>query len=435
MSLSCLRTIAHCAICCPSSKLGIALLRILKQARHFLVGDVDAQHHGHLRFASTLLLSVAVFPVGCVYSLIRFLSRQPLVIGIARNGHANASHFFHDVEPFVRRHLSGEFEPARVLLVVDQRPLSPMLWREAMGGKQSLIPAFPRMYRCMPGNRFVKRLYLSVTTRTSDTRRAFGLPGLQPPSRGGRVPQSSLGGHIGDLGRDSFVLMQIQRPEMFLALQELADRRIYSDRSQLRHLRFPILETYSEVQKLLGSRGLNVVDLWKAVGNPGRLISGKYNREVQSLDELHAWLYANCEVFLSVASGAWWIAWALGRPTLATDMYLMPMDLPITMFLPKLLWMRDQKRVMRLSEYRGDNIDTIVASNPSNFEVVPNSAEEIAEAVVELRSICRGDCRVDEDLQSEVVRSAQALLQLNKRPKPMPILGQGFIRRHPEILG
>jgi len=406
--------------------------RYLNRARHYLVGDVTVDVHGWGRFVRSVALSLMVLPFSCLFSLWLWLRRRRVVVGIAQNGHANASHFLHDFEPFNRRHLAGDFGNVRVIFAAENVPLGPLLWQEVKAGSKLHIPRRSRLYRCLPPNRFVERLYLTKTTSTRDSRRGFSLPDVEPPSRGTRLPNSAASRTLGDLARDSFVLMQVQRPAMFAALQQAAGRRARVDYGS--SPRSPNLENYLRAQSLLAAGGLNVVDLWAATGNPASLIGSQDDAGKRASDELQTWLFSNCELFLSGASGSFWIAWSLGRPTLFTDCYYLNFDAPISMQLPKLLWDRTERRVVTISELGPRMIDQICAHSPGRYEVISNTPEEIAEAVLELRAITRGEAEADAELQARVSQLAQSSFLPGKSLKPMPLIGQGFLRRHPEIL-
>ena len=399
---------------------------------HFLIGDLSVQVHGLSRVLGSLSLSLLVFPISCLASLWQLMKQRRMVVGIARNGHANASHFIHDYEPFNRRHLAGEFGDARVVFVVDRVPLGPKLWDEVRAGSMLEVPVFPRLYRCMPANRYVTRVYLTVSTNTTDTRRGFALPDAGSPCRGAPPPVALAEIGLGDLPTKPFALMQVHRPEMFWSLQSLANRKdkdaLFSS-SQTQDV-----STYALAQSSLGRTNYPIVDLWNTVGNPVNLLRSQSDCISSRNDELQTWLFANCELFLSGASGAWWIAFALGKPTLATDCYSLCFEVPMTMFLPKLIWDRDRRCLVPLSDMGSNLHYQVVNRIPGRFEVIRNSADEITEAVLELRSIVRGDCEVDNDLQARVVRCANKSLGSGKAAKPMPILGQRFLRRHLELL-
>jgi len=219
---------------------------------------------------------------------------------------------------------------------------------------------------------------------------------------------------------------------MFAALQQAAGRRARVDYGS--SPRSPNLENYLRAQSLLAAGGLNVVDLWAATGNPASLIGSQDDAGKRASDELQTWLFSNCELFLSGASGSFWIAWSLGRPTLFTDCYYLNFDAPISMQLPKLLWDRTERRVVTISELGPRMIDQICAHSPGRYEVISNTPEEIAEAVLELRAITRGEAEADAELQARVSQLAQSSFLPGKSLKPMPLIGQGFLRRHPEIL-
>jgi len=228
--------------------------------------------------------------------------------------------------------------------------------------------------------------------------------------------------------------MQIQRPEMFYGLQELVGRRLDHGLWQVRDERFPPLDTYKKVQVLLRRQDYEVVDLWTVLGNPAQFLSGLPDEERRTRDELQTWLFANCELFLSGASGAYWIGWALGRPTLVTDLYNLGTDSTCSMFLPIMLWDQVERRLLSISEIGANQCVKMIAQSSGRLEAVYNSAEEIAEAVLELRAITRGEAEVDQELQAKVVQLANKKLAPGKVAKQMPILGQRFLHRHPEIL-
>jgi putative glycosyltransferase (TIGR04372 family) len=219
---------------------------------------------------------------------------------------------------------------------------------------------------------------------------------------------------------------------MFLALQEGAGRRIRMDYGS--SPRSPNLENHLQAQSLLAAGGLNVVDLWAATGNPASLIGDQDDMGARASDELQTWLFSNCELFLSGASGSWWIAWALSRPTLTTDSYAINFDVPLSMQLPKLLWDRTERRMLTISEIGPHPFDHFTNNRPGRYEVISNTPEEIAEAVIELRAITRGEVEVDSELQARVSQLAHSSFPPGKPAKPMPLMGQGFLRRHPEIL-
>jgi len=219
---------------------------------------------------------------------------------------------------------------------------------------------------------------------------------------------------------------------MFLALQEAAGRRTRVDYGS--SPRSPNLENHLQAQTLLTAGGLNVVDLWAAVGNPSTVLRHEGDDDLRALDELQTWLFSNCELFLSGASGSWWIAWALGRPTLVTDNYVIAVDTPNSMQVPKLLWDKAEKRMVAISQMGALPLDKLMKESPDRFEVISNTPEEIAEAVLELQAITRGEAEVDVELQEKVVRLVHLSLLPGKPAKPVPLIGQGFLGRHPEIL-
>ena len=407
--------------------------RVLWSARHFLVGDMTPRMHGRRRVLYSLALSLLVFPISLGWSMVCFLKCRRMVIGIAQNGHSQASHFIQDFEPLNRRHLAGEFGDARVVFVVDRVPLGPKLWDEVRAGSMLEVPVFPRLYRCMPANRYVTRVYLTVSTNTADTRRGFALSDAGSPCRGAPPPVALAEIGLGDLPTKPFTLMQVQRPEMFWGLQRSKSKRIV-EYAKVSDENFPNLKIYREVQDLLLESDYPVIDLWNTVGDPSKLFGKNLDEASLINDRIQTWLFSNCEVFLSGASGAWWIAWALGRPTLVTNMYVLPTDLPISMCLPKMLWDREERRLRTLSESGTRGLAGILNRSPARFEVVSNTPEEIAEAVIELRSITRGETEIDTDLQMKVAQLVQHERGEDKAIKPMPILGQGFLRRHPEII-
>jgi len=356
------------------------------------------------------------------------------VIGIATTGNMNASYFVPEFETLNRRHMAGEFGDALVIFAYERVPLGPLLWQEIKAGSQLRIPTHPWIYWGMPSNRYVERLNL-----VSRSFSHYILPDVSPPSRGLALPSRVRNGAIPELSVNSFVLMQISRREMFFSLQEAGGRVLSkSDTQALKYLDFQVPETskYPEDRMLLRSRGCTVVDLWEAIGDPARLFSVGTDSEIRRRDELQAWLYANCEIFVSAASGAWWIAWALGRPTLVVDSYYLNRGRPITMTLPVLLWDSLEKRLVRISEIGEKNFALFAVDSPERYEKIANSVEEISEAVLELRAITRGEAEVDQELQARVVDLLHTHISpgRGKPPKPTPILAQGFLRRHPEIL-
>jgi putative glycosyltransferase (TIGR04372 family) len=217
---------------------------------------------------------------------------------------------------------------------------------------------------------------------------------------------------------------------MFVSLQESAGRSNY----HLKPERYPNPATYIKAQEILAGGGNQVVDLWTLVGNPVKMYGESHDSSTIVRDQLQSWLFANCELFLSGASGSWWIAWALGRPTLVTDSYLIVFDLAMSMQVPKLLWDISERRMVTISEMGPRSIDQIRDNLPGRYEVISNTPEEIAEAVIELRAITRGEVEVDAELQARVSQLAHSSFPPGKPAKPMSLMGQGFLRRHPEIL-
>jgi hypothetical protein len=112
----------------------------------------------------------------------------------------------------------------------------------------------------------------------------------------------------------------------------------------------------------------------------------------------------------------------------------MNFDQPMSMQVPKLLWDTSEHRMVTISELGPLVFDQICDRSPGRFEVVSNTPEEITEAVLELRAIIRGEAEVDAELQARVVQLAHSGFPSGKPFKPIPLIGQGFLRRHPEIL-
>lgn len=435
-----------------------------KKIFHFLVGEIDREIHGRAAQIWALVRSLFVLPASCLFSVLLVFARHKTVVCIARNGHAQASIFLNDFEPLKTAVRGGWFKNSKVVLVADLVPLGPALWSEIAKDSSVKLVRWTRLYRCLVPHRNVRRIYLPLRTESfvySGLRSISDKPFRFFEVREEVFPKITDGAtrfdsiptlvrdHMSrnDLAGKTFVAMQIQRPEMFWSFQQRAGRRPSasvswtSDPSKV--YIFPDPQTYEKAAQVLSARGLPVLDLWKITGNAVDLFSRsrrKLSEEAMRRDEAQAWIFSNCDTFVAGTGGAWWIAWALGRPTIQTDSYATHLQQGISLFLPVLLWDRRERRLLKLSEaWGGKGIYWNWFNNQARLEPIRNTALEIADAVSELRDLQRGDSQLDTELQARVFNIALATTTKESRKDSfritMPILGQKFLEAHFEILG
>lgn len=425
------------------------LRQLFRKVRHIALGQISVKTHGRLYIAKRWMLALALFPAGCAFSCWRFTLRRHTLICIARNGHLNASHFLEDFEPLKRSHHFGELADVEVIFVADRIPIGKAVWDRMKASCGMRIARVPMVLRCAPSNRYVKRRYLPIcddpTVRVPKSfNRSIRALALPPVPERVPVPQEPSFRRAATLAAQpaaKFIAAQSQRPELYQSLQTIAKRRAVEIRTSTTLSQFPAIETYYQALAEIEKTGTPVIDLWNTVGNPAHLLPDV--RQLPSstksdLDRVQADIFAKCEVFLANASGAWWIAWALGRPTLVANAYGQHFGDPITMFIPIRLWDRIEKRLLTLSEmYCRPGIwhhFGRLAQSTASLEIIYNSSAEIVEAVHELRSLCRGGADLDPDLQDRV---SQILESASGQPKGLQgnsIIGQAFLRRHPELL-
>lgn len=417
---------------------------VLRSARHFLVGEYRVWSHGRGRFVAEVSKSILVLPVSLLCSAAFWIFRVETVICIARTGRLIASDFLHDFEPLKRAHRVGEFGRARVLFVSDGIPLGERLWNEIRSGSGIIFPRFPRLYRCMMPNGFVKRIYLTDGESSDERRRRFSLPAGVPPSQGLALPAPAMRSGLVLAPGERFALLNCQRPELFNSLRRASgiepDQEYKDVGWENFSYQFPNLDNYANARAKLAQENYPVVDLWDVVGNPVTLFSSGASggvTEKSERDELQTWLFANCEIFVSGTSGAWWIAWSLGKPTLIGDSMWLNFDMPMTMFVPILLWDKHEKRLLTLTEMwsgRGASIRRAIEDSRGRLEAVRNTPDELAAAIRELRALTRKELMVDEELQSRVLHIAKDAVGKPDSQKTLALVSQSFLSGHMEIL-
>jgi putative glycosyltransferase (TIGR04372 family) len=359
--------------------------------------------------------------------------RQDVVIGIVRNDNLMPSNFIDDFERLKRAKLSGDFGRAKVILVTDRIPLSPLLWGDICGDSGVTAPRFPHIYRCMIPNKHITRLEVHHGMPPTRVRQLRALPAVVPKRHGVNPPARLKSFETG-----GFVAMQVARKAMQESMQVAAGRSRVPLLDGWPRVFFPELSTYERAAKLLEASGVRTVDMFSQVGDSSELFLGTCRRSGDAeseRDAIQAWLFANCEVFVAGGSGAWWIAWALGRPTLFTDSTQIPFDNPFSAFLPVLLWDTHERRLLTLAELWGGR-DPYRKSIQSLGRLQPrfNTAEEIAEATSELIHIHRGDRHINPAIQARVKQVQLSLFGSRSAEKYVPHIGEGFLQRHPDIL-
>jgi putative glycosyltransferase (TIGR04372 family) len=161
-------------------------------------------------------------------------------------------------------------------------------------------------------------------------------------------------------------------------------------------------ENYVPAVRRLTENGFNVV-LWGDDSQSLAELDGVYTLDRAELprDELNLFVFAECRLFVGQQSGAPVLANALGIPVLLTD------ALPHRygtfrrddLILFKRLRERESGRTLSLVEVFRDHPDLAQGYNfeAKGVEIVPNTPEEILEAVEEAAALARGTLELSEE--------------------------------------
>jgi putative glycosyltransferase (TIGR04372 family) len=148
------------------------------------------------------------------------------------------------------------------------------------------------------------------------------------------------------------------------------------------------------------------------------------------------WLAANCKYFATAATGAWWLGAIFGKPTVATDTYVLGGTYGVNdLFIPQLCWLVHKDRYATF-EWMADNYMWALDSDRlgREYSIVHNTSQQILDVNSEMLQRLEGTWHgTDEDLELQSrLRSVQMSLNIGDRSPAR--MGAKFLREHQYLL-
>ena len=203
------------------------------------------------------------------------------------------------------------------------------------------------------------------------------------------------------------------------------------------------IDTYIPALEKLAESGYHVFRMGKAVkkkmrSSHDRLID--YASNGLRNDFLDVYLSANCYFFLSNGTGIDSVARIFRRPTLHTD--IIPLELirsecSYDMFIPKVLWIKSEKRYMKIREILSSGVGRFTSTEQyekRGLEIIHNTTEEIDTVISEMLERLQGKWVINED-DEKLQRKFWNLFKPSKINRVFRArIGAEFLRQHRELL-
>ncbi len=170
-----------------------------------------------------------------------------------------------------------------------------------------------------------------------------------------------------------------------------------------------------------------------------------YAHSSRKSDWMDVFLCARSRFFVGTSSGPYTVAMAFGVPVVATNYmssYTMYCLTSKDIVLPRICWSRSEGRYLSFHELISPPVGIATSQriyDELGLDIIPNTAEEITEAVIEMSRKCEGSLRDSEEdaLLHRDFRAFSETCSLTYGDEKIPVnarVGTAFLRKHAMLL-
>ncbi len=359
----------------------------------------------------------------------------------------NIGHLLNDPDSFIKEGLLGWRRPYHgILLAPNREVVSPALldyWRKYLcivtdgSLAQRLQPAaevveFDTFWRPLPGGSgpvYMWSRYIAIQKQWEERNLPPLLKLLPSHEKDGMENLRRMGINPGCW----FVTLHV-RDQSRGKLGQVVDSKTTSNRDA-------DIDSYASAIEAIVQRGGKVIRLGDPSMKPAPKIDGliDYVHSPFRCDWMDLFLISKSTFFLGTSSGPNGIPIVFGIPSLLTNMSsangfaLSRRD----MYMPKLMWSTNEQRLLSFGEMMAPPFDwcfNMAVYESRNVELVPNSAEEIRDATIEM--LDRLDSRfVETDLDRDLQNSFRAIAAVGEPHGINCIISTTFLRKYRALLG